>query len=116
MSEEKTEAMPRKNPTVYRAKFRDVKIEAFGTDQIVLWAPEIEVYQARVSPELWCSRPAGVLHRKPWQATSAEGLMALIEQCFVTVVEPWREIDLRPPAPLRPSLTSQRDRAGAKAG
>jgi hypothetical protein len=106
----------RKNHQLYRAKFRNLKVEVFGAVQILIWAPEIEVYQARVSPETWCSRPTGILHQRPWEAASAEALMAKIERCFEIVVTPWHAVE---PARLpagRPTLLSPCDRPGEKAG
>jgi hypothetical protein len=97
--------MKTKNPDTYRARFSKLRIHAFGKEQTLAGDFEIEIYQARVSPELWLAKtpdtysgrfsrvrmkPASKLVEKEWRAASAERLMEHIATYFEQCIEPWQ--------------------------
>ena len=108
--------MPRRNPTIYHARLSKLKATAFGIDQILPWETEIQIYQARVSPELWRARPMMQHAQHKWEAASAEALMFLITQDFIDLIEPWKDWNSKPAVPLRPTLVRRSDESGRAAG
>ena len=82
--------MKNRNKTTYRATFSQLRLHAFGIDQTIDYTGEIEIYQARVSPEIWRARPTFRHGDHDWEAPSAERLMELIAADFEHVCKPWR--------------------------
>jgi hypothetical protein len=108
--------MKHRNKTVYRAILSGLKGEAFGVPHTFQWIPEIEIYQARVSPELWRARPNFQRIGHTWEAGTAEALMNMVTRDFVDVIKPWRAFDPDGAIVLRPSLVSPAKDAGTKTG
>jgi hypothetical protein len=99
--------MKHRNPVVYQARFANLRLHAFGIEQVLEWAADIEIYQARVTPELWRARPMFSHRHHKWESASAEDLMDLIAADFERCIR-----DFQPyPAPLyktpRPSLRKE---------
>lgn len=105
--------MPRRNPDVYRATLTQLKLDAFGIAQTIDYTGEVEIYQARVSPELWRARPMFKHGSHNWEASSAEALMKLITSDFAGVVRPWRLYARDGTTIMRPSLLP-RDKSGER--
>lgn len=82
--------MKTRNKTVYRATLSGLKGDAFGISHTFEWLATVELYQARVSPECWRSRPSFERQGHRWQAGSAERLMEIITRDFDRLVKPWR--------------------------
>jgi hypothetical protein len=88
----------------------------FGFDAVLDFVADVEIYQARVSPELWRARPTFEKGAHKWEAGSAAALMALIESDFETTIKPfrpWRNAeaapvpetaDLWPPTGAKPTV------------
>lgn len=83
--------MKRRNTNTFRAKFTGLRTHAFGIAQTINWTPEIVIYQARVSPELWRARPLMKHGNHIWEAAAAAQLMDLITSDFVGTIKPWTE-------------------------
>lgn len=83
--------MKTRNTNTYRATFNGLIGTAFGLAHVFEWTPEIEIYQARVSPELWRARPSSGRAGKPWEASTAVDLMGKINASFIGMVKPWSE-------------------------
>jgi len=77
------------NPTVFRAQFSGLLLKVFGTLQTLDWKPEIEMYQARDSPELWCTRMAATGGPLKFQASSPAELARTVEESFVDRITAW---------------------------
>jgi hypothetical protein len=109
----------RRNTNTYIATFRNLKLTAFGIDQVIDYNCLVEIYQARCSPELWRARPTFSRGRHKWEASSAELLQELIADDFEEQVNAWRLFSSQGPRmDVRPSLQSYTDadrRAIAKA-
>ncbi len=115
-----------KNLTTYRATFDGLHIRQFGIEKPLAGPFHLEVYQARVSPELWLVRPEDVHFPRTWKARSAKELMQGVETWFDSQPEPWVEEThaarprshlarvLRPPAPGRQPKPT--DAPGSAAG
>jgi hypothetical protein len=108
--------MNKRNPTLYRATLTGFKTHAFGIEQTFDWTPEIEIYQARVSPEMWRARPNFKRHEHTWEASSAEALMELITKDFVGTIKPWRPFSAGGAAIMRPSLVPSAKTEDSKTG
>lgn len=106
----------RRNKTIYRAQFGRLKLNAFGIANTIDWSGAVELYQARVSPELWRARPNFTHGAHKWEASSADGLMRIIEADFEETIKPWRPwvVDLSQPRwPfLRPATPGEESKAG----
>ena len=96
--------MKRRNQDVYRGTFTGLRLHAFGIDQTNDWSGEVEIYQARVSPELWRARPMFRHGSHNWEAPSAEQLMTIITNDFVGTVKPWWRYTVDGAQVMRPSL------------
>lgn len=83
--------MKTRNTNTYRATLNGLRGHAFGVPTVFEWKPEIEIYQARVSPELWRARPQMKRLGHTWEGSSAEGLMQIITADFVGLLKPWTE-------------------------
>lgn len=83
--------MKTRNTNTFRAQFTGLRGHAFGVPTVFDWTPEIEIYQARVSPELWRARPQMKRLGHTWEAGSAEGLMEVVTNDFVALTKPWSE-------------------------
>lgn len=105
--------MPKRNQTLYRATLTRLRLNAFGIDQTIDYTGEVEIYQARVSPELWRARPMFRHGSHDWEASSAEGLMQLITGDFESIVKPWRPYTADGAQLMRPSLLA-RDKSGER--
>lgn len=96
--------MKAKNPDTYRARFAQLRIDAWGKEQMLDMTLDVEIYQARVLPELWLPRlPAFKPLENEWRAGSAEALMQHIATYFGECIEPWELVpcpDLRTPAEI----------------
>lgn len=77
------------NPTVFRAQFSGLIIKVFGKLQTLQWTPEIEMYQARDSPEVWAARMASTKGPLKFQAATIADLAYLIEESFVERLTDW---------------------------
>ncbi len=97
-----------KNHTIYRARFSGLRVHLFSTDQVVACEMEIEIYQARVSPEKWRARPQS-RHTAQWWAGSAEHLMEMIPSYFERTIEPWARVP-DPKPTLQPRQPATIDR------
>jgi hypothetical protein len=80
---------------VYRASFTGLRMHAFGFDKVTHWNAEIEIYQARVLPELWRARPMIKHGAHVWEHFDRYALMSIINSDFVGVVKPWRAWNLK---------------------
>jgi hypothetical protein len=113
--------MNRKNLNTYRARFSQLRLQAFGINQILDCEVDIEIYQHRCDPELWKARPTLKRLNHTWEATSAETLMQLIEHDFEKCIVPWekqlpwpfRPTRDEPPTPHQGKIPQQRKAAGA---
>jgi hypothetical protein len=94
----------RRNQTIYRGRFRWLRLNAFGINNKIDWTGDIELYQARVSPELWRARPNFRHGSHVWEASSAELLMAIIEGDFNEEIKPFRKWIVDMGDPRFPSL------------
>jgi hypothetical protein len=83
--------MKTRNTNTFRATLSGLKGDAFGVATIFDWTPEIVIYQARISPELWRARPQMKRLGHTWESSSAEALMDIINSDFVRIVKPWGE-------------------------
>lgn len=102
--------MQRRNNYTYIATFRNLKLTAFGIDQVIEYTGQIEIYQARCSPELWRTRPTFTRSGHKWEASSAEDLQALIAADFEEQVMPWEVFSHQGPRmDARPTLQSYTD-------
>lgn len=85
--------MRTKNPNTYRARFARLRVHAFGKEQTLDLNLDVEIYQARLSPELWLPRlPAFRPLENEWRAGSAELLMEHISTYFEECIEPWQRV------------------------
>jgi hypothetical protein len=96
--------MKTRNQTLYIAMFSKLKLDAFGIRNVLDYTTEVEIYQARVSPELWRGRPMFKRLAHKWEAASAEALMELISADFEVTLRPWKEYPAPIGKPARPSL------------
>jgi hypothetical protein len=89
-----------KNLDTYKARFTNLRIHVFGIEQVLGGEFVLEIYQARVSPELWLCRPSS-RHTAQWKARSAEDLMRTIESYFETCLQSWERVThtASPPKP-----------------
>ena len=78
-----------RNTTVYRCKFSKLRMHAFGKEQTLAYKGEVEIYQARDSPELWKARPHFETGRHKWEASSAKELAAIIQDDFEFQLTHW---------------------------
>lgn len=106
----------KRNLTTYRAKFSTLRMHAFGIAQEIGWDATVEIYQARVSPELWRARPHFNRAGHAWEAGSAETLMEKISKDFVRVVQPWGESPKQPLFPRGPQLVTREPQPAKKTG
>lgn len=83
--------MKTRNTNTFRATLTGLKGSAFGLSHVFDWVPTIEIYQARVSPELWRARPTMARQGHCWEASSAKELMTIITDDFVGLTKPWTE-------------------------
>jgi hypothetical protein len=87
-----------KNWATYRATYTGLRVHAFGIESVLNTPLDLEIYQARVSPELWLVRPSS-RHTAQWRARSAEDLMETVASFFEECIKPW---EMTPhPAPER---------------
>ena len=108
--------MPKRNLTTYRGRFSGIRMHAFGIPQTLDFVADIEIYQARVSPELWRARPKFEKGDHKWEACSAEALMCIIESDFVHHLKPFRiwrtpDVGVDPTTPPHVQRIDQRRRA-----
>lgn len=108
--------MKNRNKTTYRATFSQLRLHAFGIQNTVDYVGEIEIYQARVSPELWRARPTFRHGEHDWEAPTAELLQAKIAADFEHVVQAWRPWILDPQQVRRPQLVPERSARDRKVG
>ncbi len=87
-----------KNLKTYRARFTGLHVHAFGLESVLAQEFDLEIYQARVSPELWLCRPQS-RHTAQWRARSANDLMRTIESYFEVCLTPWVEETHAAPLP-----------------
>lgn len=78
-----------RNDTVYRCSFSKLRMHAFGKDQVLAYKGEVEIYQARDSPELWKARPHFETGRHKWEAATAKDLAAIIQDDFEFQTTHW---------------------------
>lgn len=98
--------MKKREQTTYSGVFQNLKLTAFGIHQVLNYECTVEIYQARVNPELWRARPMFARNKHKWEAGTAEDLMALIRQDFERQLGEWR-VNRYPSARAdRPSLRS----------
>lgn len=96
--------MVNKDTRIFRARFHNLKLDAFGIAQTLLFDSTVEIYQAKCHPPLWRARPVLARGQHKWQASSAEELMRLVEQDFVQQLTAWQEFDGAAIAERKPSL------------
>lgn len=97
--------MKHRDTNVYRARFRNLKLIAFGIDQTLQYEADIDIYQARVEPQLWRARPTFQHSKHVWEAASPAGLQSIIEDDFEYQLSPWSLVQA---APLKPKPTLRR--------
>jgi hypothetical protein len=81
--------MKTKNETVFRGRFSRLKLSAWGFQQVIAWESEIEIYQARISPELWKAKPMMTSGNHGWEASTAQDLMAMVTGDFEDCLAAW---------------------------
>ena len=96
--------MKTRNRTTYRATLSQMRMHAFGMEQVLDYTETIEIYQARVSPELWRARPTFSHGNHNWEAASADALMEIITADFEQVYRPWKAWEWDAQMIRRPSL------------
>lgn len=95
--------MKTRNPAIWKARFSRMRMHAFGLEQVLDYETDVEIYQARVSPEVWRARPTFSHGRHYWEGNTAEDLMVKIRDDFEVVIRPW----MMQPAPIgKPGLLS----------
>lgn len=107
--------MKTRNQTLYVAMFSKLKLDAFGIRNVLDYTTEVEIYQARMSPELWRGRPMFKGGGHKWEASSAEALMEIISADFQVTLRPWKEYPAPIGKPARPSLMRRPDDAAKTA-
>jgi len=80
-----------KNLTTYHATFGKLRVHAFGIESVLDQVFQLEIYQARVKPELWLVRPSS-RHTAQWRARSAEDLMETVASFFEECIKPWEMV------------------------
>jgi hypothetical protein len=90
------------NPTVFRAQFSGLILKVFGRLQTLEWKPEVEMYQARDSPELWAARMAATGAPLKFQAATIADLAYVIEESFVERLTDWIPAVSTGPSQQRP--------------
>lgn len=78
-----------RNPITYRACFSKLRMHAFGKEQILEYSTDVELYQARDSPELWMARPSIQTGMHRWEASHWWDLAGVIERDFVLKLSEW---------------------------
>lgn len=96
--------MVHKDTKIFRARFHNLKLHAFGIAQTLLFDTTVEIYQAKCHPPLWRARPVLARGQHKWQASSAEELMRLVEQDFVEQLTAWEQFDSTWFTQRKPSL------------
>ena len=102
----------RKDPTVYSAGFRNLKLNAFGFDQVIRESFSVTVYQVTCRPAKWAARPQLRHGSHDWSGPSAEHVQKLVAADFEEQLSPW--VILPAALPAGPSLRSAADTAPAR--
>jgi hypothetical protein len=97
----------RKDRRVYRANFRNLKLNAWGFDQVIKESFSISVFQASCSPERWEARPQLSRQKHEWTGASAAAVQAIVAADFEEQLCAWSEEPPRKAA--QPSLRSGAD-------
>lgn len=97
----------RKNQQLYWATFRNLKLQAWGIDQVIKGAFMITVYQVTCRPEKWAARPQMSRHVNKWEGPTAESVMQLVAKDFEFQDMEWEPSAA--PRPATPSLRSATD-------
>ena len=105
--------MKARNRTTYRATLSQMRMHAFGMAQVLDYTETVEIYQARVSPELWRARPTFSHGDHKWEASSADALIEIITADFEQVYRPWKPWEADAQLIRRPTLVNG-DKSPAK--
>lgn len=100
----------RKNPTLYTATFENLKLNAFGFDQVIRESFAITVHQVTCKPERWAARPKLAHRGHQWEAGTAEAVMELVAADFEKQLTVWAPMP--EPKEATPSLRSGADIPG----
>jgi hypothetical protein len=100
----------RKDPTLYTAVLRNLKLFAWGIDQVVRETFQVTVYQVTCRPQKWAARPVMSHNIHRWEGPSAEAVMQLVTADFEEMVTQWAVMPT--PQPASPTLRSGADVAG----
>jgi len=97
----------RKDTRIFTATFRNLKLHAFGVDQVIKESFAVSIYQVSCRPARWAARPQ--LSRGPhqWVGPSAAAVQELVASDFEECISPWVEMPASRPA--SPSLRSGTD-------
>ena len=92
-----------KDPHVWRAQFRGLHVLAFGREQVLDYAVDIEVVQAQAWPCVWVARDVKGGYEPFTQAGTPEEAMRLVAGAFVDQVTPWQPFVTRGLLPEQPA-------------
>lgn len=79
----------RKDRTLYTARFRNLKLKAWGFNQVVKESFQVTVYQESCSPARWACRPQLTRQGHSWRGATAEDVMKLVTGDFETQESEW---------------------------
>lgn len=97
----------RKDQTLYCATLRNLKLNAWGFDQVIPETFIVTVYQVSCKSAKWAARPQLAHGTHKWEAPSAAGVMRLVESDFEEKLTDWAPAPAAKPA--SPSLRSGAD-------
>lgn len=78
-----------RNPTIYRASFKDLICTAFAKEQVLKMRIEITMYQASESPERWSHTPTLPTGRPHLEAGGPLELAQMLEGAFIERTSDW---------------------------
>lgn len=97
----------RKDQTIWSASFRNLKLKAWGFDQVIRETFVVSVYQESCKPERWAARPSLKHGGHAWSGPSAQNVMQTVAGDFEEQLSEWtREPDRKG---ARPDLRSGAD-------
>jgi len=97
----------RKDTRIFTATFRNLKLKAFGVDNVIRESFAITVFQESCRPARWAARPKLSRGAHQWVGSTAAAVQELVAADFEECVSPWAEMPASRPA--SPSLRSGTD-------